>query len=277
MLLTWGQGSPLWWSALAITGLLIGILSGLFGVGGGFLLTPLLTTVFGVSESIAVGTGVSQMVGTALSSFLRYQRMGYGNTRLAWGLIGGALMGANAGAMLLGHLGRLGSISLNNHEVPVVKLVLTVLFVLLLFGIALLMLGKKTLRPNPPLAKCPAFLWGYVGFGIGVLSGLMGIGGGILLVPLMIYGFGISPLQATASATLVLLSSAVMGTVSHALRGNVYLSLTMTLLIGSTLGAQWGALRASKTAPLQLQRYFTLLVTLTALWVLGHFLWTIYR
>jgi uncharacterized protein len=268
----------LWWGALALTGLIVGVLSGLFGVGGGFLLTPLLTTVFGLPESVAVGTGVSQMVGTGLAGFLRYRRLGYGNTRVAWALIGGALMGTSAGVMLLDWLALQGTVPLNGHAIPLVRVVLTGIFVVLLSSIAIFM--HRDTSPLPPispslsptrrfpLANLPIALWGYFGFVIGMLSGLLGIGGGVFLIPLLIYGFGLAPTHATASSTLVLLASALMSTFSHALRGNVQLPLTMTLLIGSTMGAQWGALRASKAPPQQLRRQFATLVLVVCLTVL---------
>ena len=82
---------------LALLGVAVGLVAGMFGVGGGFLLTPLLSVLFGVPLPIAVGTGLCQMIGTAIASLLRHRRLGQGEIRFDFVMIGGAVVGAAAG------------------------------------------------------------------------------------------------------------------------------------------------------------------------------------
>jgi hypothetical protein len=259
------------WGGLSATGLLIGFLSGLFGVGGGFLLTPLLMTIFGVPEKVAVATGSCQMIGTAMAAQLRYARLGQTNTRLGWVMVGGALIGADAGTRLLAYLAEQGSMALNGHSVPIVRVVLTALFVMILVGMALFLLRPKPVVNRAPLARLSPALSGFFGFAMGLLSGLLGIGGGVVLVPLLVFGYGLSMGAAAASATVVLLAASAMSTFKQALSGNVNLPYAMTLLVGSTIGAQWGALRANKMSGQRLQQYFAYLVLATALYLVVDF------
>jgi hypothetical protein len=100
----------------------------------------------------------------------------------------------------------------------------------------------------------------YVGLGLGVLSGLLGVGGGVVLMPVLVYGFGFPLRQAAGTGILVLLASAMMGTFVHALAGHVELRLAFPLLVTATLSAQLGA-RATRLLPARtLRRGFALVV-----------------
>jgi uncharacterized membrane protein YfcA len=103
-----------------------------------------------------------------------------------------------------------------------------------------------------------------VGLGIGLLAGLMGIGGGVLFVPLLILVVGLAPHQAVGTSLGVVLLSSISGTIKHGLAGRVSLSLTMVLLVGSTLGVQLGAGVCRRLGGRQLRQYFAVLVFLAA-------------
>ena len=290
--------SPFWWLALSLTGLLVGFVSGLFGVGGGFLLTPLLTTLFGVGEATAVGTGLCQMAGAATAAQIRYTRLKQGETKLGILMIGGGLAGVSVGTQMLHFLEKAPVVVLPGGSVSPIKLYLSIAYVLLLAGIALWM-GRGLSRPRPgaadesPGAEKPeseflrrtpfppqTFLpragfavsvpvAAYVGLGMGLLSGLMGIGGGVILVPLLVHGFGLPIRSASATGVLMLLATSLWGTVGHARLGHVDLPLALTLLAGSSVGAQWGAVWGGRLDGRRLRRLFVLLVGLTALLVAG--------
>src|SRR5207249_604787 len=94
--------------AVVALGLGVGFLAGLFGVGGGFLLTPLLHSLLRVPLEIAVGSGLCQMIGTATTALLRHRRMRQGELRIDLLMLGGTLIGVDAGTRLMDLLGRLG-------------------------------------------------------------------------------------------------------------------------------------------------------------------------
>src|SRR5262249_32535818 len=101
-------GHPVPVMAVLGLGLVVGFLAGLFGVGGGFLLTPLLNVVLGIPLDVAVGSGLCQMIGTATTALLRHRRLGQGETRIDLLLLGGTLIGVATGARLMESLQRLG-------------------------------------------------------------------------------------------------------------------------------------------------------------------------
>src|SRR5215467_1444413 len=96
-----GIGHAVSLPALALAGLFIGYFAGMFGVGGGFLLTPLLMYGFGVPAPMAVGSALCQKCGTSIASFLKYRQLKRGEPRIDLVMIGGSLVGVDAGTRLL--------------------------------------------------------------------------------------------------------------------------------------------------------------------------------
>jgi uncharacterized protein len=266
-----------WVVALGAT---VGFIAGMFGVGGGFLLVPLLSVVFGVPIPVAAGTGMCQMIGTALVSFLRHRHLGQGEVRFDVLMLGGSLLGADAGVRTLGALAAAGSVA----GVPVVQVVVDLTFVLFLVSasvvfwieggkpkstapLARLRLGPKIMLPRIGV-EVSAIVVAWVGFFLGFVSGLLGVGGGVALLPILVYGFGFPIRQAAGTGIIVLLCTAIYGTVLHALRGNVELGLAMALLVGATSTAQLGALATSRLPPAMLRRMFSGVVLVTAVAVI---------
>src|SRR5437899_2681697 len=126
-------------AALLALGLVVGFVSGMFGVGGGFMLTPLLNVVLGVPYPVAVGSGLCQMIGTATSAFLRHRELGQGEPRVDWLMLGGSLVGVHLGTDVLRALSHIETWSVNGHAVPAVKMVLQPAYILLLLATATLM------------------------------------------------------------------------------------------------------------------------------------------
>src|SRR5215470_12833326 len=110
--------------ALAALGIVVGFVAGLFGLGGGFILTPLLSVVLKVPVPIAVGSGLCQMVGTATVAFLRHQKLRQGEPRFDVLMIGGSLLGVSGGARTVRALEQSGDVAFAGHTVPLVSLVL---------------------------------------------------------------------------------------------------------------------------------------------------------
>ena len=102
--------------------------------------------------------------------------------------------------------------------------------------------------PAVPLARVSALVIAQLGLALGFLAGLLGLGGGMALMPILVYGYGFPIRQAAGTGIVVLLASAAYGTVRHALAGHVHLGLAMALLIGASVSAQLGA-RATRRLP----------------------------
>src|SRR5262245_25393729 len=115
------NGSPFWWTALALLGLLVGVIGGMFGIGGGFLLIAFLNVLFGVPLNIAVGTGLCQVIGTAVAAFRRHRRLRQGEVKIDWIMLAGSLLGVQAGALVLDALSRRGTLVLYGHPIAAVK------------------------------------------------------------------------------------------------------------------------------------------------------------
>jgi uncharacterized membrane protein YfcA len=270
--------------ALALLGSGVGVVAGMFGVGGGFLLTPLLSVVFDIPLPIAVGTGLCQMVGTAVVAFLRHRKLGQGEVRFDILMFAGSIVGVGAGAALVSWLEKAGELVLLGSRIPIVTVVLYGGYVVLLAscswlfwrqgGLALsdggegaaplarIRWGPLVDLPNAKI-RCSVLVVAYIGMVIGFLSGLLGIGGGVALMPVLIYGFGFPIKQAAGTGILALLLTVTVGTVQHAVAGHVHLGLACILLVGSTISAQFGAVLTRKLPARTLRRVFSLLLWLT--------------
>lgn len=285
------DGQVLSLPGLVLLGAIVGFVAGAFGIGGGFLLTPLLVVVFRVPLSTAVGTSLCQIVGTAVAALLRHQRLGQGELRFDLLMLPGSLLGVEAGARTLSALTQAGSIRLGSRSVPAVNLIVEGLYAVALLAVAatywkharqrrdvlaLVRPGPLARWGPPPRVRLPAVplqgvstpVVGYLGLAMGFLGGLMGIGGGVALMPVLLYGFGFPFRQAAGTGIVVLVATSGLGTVSHALRGHVHLGLAMVLLIGSTVSAQFGAMATRRFSARSLARLHAAVVASAVLAIL---------
>jgi uncharacterized membrane protein YfcA len=264
-------GQPVSMPALAAVGLAIGFVAGMFGVGGGFILTPLLSLSFKIPMPIAVGSALCQKIGTSISSFLKHRQYQHGETRVDFVMVGASMVGVDAGTRLLGLLADLGTFT-NAHGRPVSIVTLTlegIYAAMLLFAASMTVnAARKSAQQGsapdsrqstaaapltrlrlPPYISLPSvgiprvsvIVMAYIGFATGLLSGLLGIGGGVALLPVLIYGYGFSIKDAAGTGILLLFATVVVGTLEHALRHNVDLRVALAILAGSSIGAQLGA------------------------------------
>jgi uncharacterized protein len=258
--------------------------------------------VFGVPPQIAVGSALCQSCGTSLASLLKYRHLKRGEIRIDLVMLGGGLIGVDAGTRILTYLGSLGKWQMSaGHSVPIVQLALDILFIVLLVSTALFIYsdvrrnwketvprGDRTIPgplvtrvrippyidlPNVQLKQVSVPMMCYLGFLLGLISGLMGIGGGVLFMPVLLYGFGLSARNAAGTGILLLLATASVGTFEQAVHGFVSLKLAMVILIGSSLGTQLGAL----TTHYLPNRYLRLILMLLVLVVIGMVCWNLGR
>lgn len=233
-------------------GLVIGILFGFFGMGGSFLVTPALL-VIGYSAPVAVGSGLAFVFGTSVIGALRHRDHGQVSYTLAALMILGMALGIEVGTRVVFLLSELGS----------ADFVISVVYVGLLGTVGLFVLrdartegtdvetGRVAAEVRaiklPPVMSLPggatvsAWIILGAGSGIGVLSGCLGVGGGFLLLPVMVYGFGIPTAIAAGTSILQISVSGAFGTFVYAQSNAVDIPVVAALLVGSALGARIGA------------------------------------
>jgi uncharacterized membrane protein YfcA len=254
----------MWWSSLALLGGGIGVLSGLYGVGGAFLLTPLLMTLFGLAQPVAAGTGLCQTIGTATAAMIRHRRLGHGEFKIDVILLAGSLLGVQQGVSAARYLETRSAATGGGAAFsPAAEISCVYLALLIVIAVGILRGEPKRLGsgepgflariPIPPYTVLPATgvrisipVLAYVGLGLGFLSGLLGIGGGVLLVPLLVHGLGVPLRTVAGTGILLLLATALVGTAAYARAGLVDRNTALVLLAGSTVGAQIGASLAGR-------------------------------
>lgn len=270
----------LWIVAL---GMLTGVLSGLFGVGGGFLTTPLLM-FYGIPPTVAAASASTQVTGASVSGMLAHSRRGGVDYRMGMVMVAGGIFGAMLGALLFRLLQSLGQIDV----------VISILYVLMLGTIGSLMMREalEKLRPregqvqtvrkrrhHPIIAALP-MRWRFyrsglyisplgpllLGVIVGILTMLMGVGGGFILVPAMLYILGMSGNVVVGTSLFQILFVTMSATMMHSLTTKaVDIVLAGLLLLGSVLGAQFGTQIALKARPEVLRLVLAAIVLAVAL------------
>ncbi len=260
----------------------VGVLSGVFGVGGGFLLTPLLI-VIGVPHTVAVASSANQVVGASVSGALAHWRRGNIDFQMGIVLLAGGFAGSAAGVWLFAMLRRMGQIDL----------AISLAYALLLGTLGTLMLAESTRamlrlrRPGAGRRKLHQHTWLHglplkmrfrrsklyisallplsLGFVVGLLSGAMGLGGGFVMVPAMIYLLGMptATVPGTSLFQIIFVSASV--TVLQAVEnGALDAVLALVLLVGGVLGAQLGTRFGARLRGEQLRALLALLVLAVA-------------
>jgi hypothetical protein len=238
-------------AALALS-TLIGLSLGLLGGGGSTLAVPVLVYVAGVDVHAAIGMSLAVVGSTALVGGTIHARAGRVDGRTA-ALFGGAGMaGAPLGAQA-------------THAVA--PRVLLLLFAALMLVVGGLMLRQRVGRG--PLARPPrrAPVAG-AGFGVGLLTGFLGVGGGFLIVPALTLLAGLPIHAAVGTSLLVIALNCAAGLAGHLGRGEVPLGLTAAFTMASALGALAGVRLAVALDPLRLRRAFAVFVVLVGLLLL---------
>jgi uncharacterized membrane protein YfcA len=269
---------------VALLGLGVGLIAGMFGVGGGFLLVPLLHVVLGVPLPAAVGAALCQTIATGLGALIRYRDMGHAEARFDVMLLGGSLLGVDAGARLLELLSTGATATVFGYTFLTLRLVVTASYVVIFVIIAALLWWKPAPASEepeepgvlarlrvPPYASLPVAgvprvsgpVIGMIGLVNGLIAGLIGIGGGILLIPIMLYGFGFNIRKTAGTGIVVVLAVAIIGTIRHASLGNVHLGLAVTVMIGAALAAQVGASLTKTLSAKTLRRALALVLVST--------------
>jgi uncharacterized membrane protein YfcA len=268
---------------IVLLGLFVGLLSGMFGVGGGFLTTPLLI-VYGIPPTVAAASSASQVTGASVSGvFAHLGRRGV-DFKMGGVLVAGGIVGSFAGAWIFKLLQSTGQLDT----------VIAVIYVLLLGWIGGTMANEsirsirhartgiappaRKRRHHPLVAALPLRTRFYrsglyisplapliLGFCTGILTILLGVGGGFILVPAMIYLLGMATQVVVGTSLFQTLFVTAWATMVHAMTTKaVDIVLAALLLIGSVTGAQLGARFANRVKPEYLRFALAVIVLLVA-------------
>jgi uncharacterized membrane protein YfcA len=267
---------------MIVLGFVVGVLSGMFGVGGGFLTTPLLI-FYGIPPTVAVASATTQITGASVSGAMVHMRRGGVDMKMAAVMTVGGLFGSIVGAALFRLLQTSGQIDV----------VIGLLYVLILFSIGFLMLKdslvmlgylKPSESPQSPhhnrwVASLP-LRWRFyssglyispiaplaLGFGAGILTVFLGIGGGFILVPAMIYLLGMPARVVIGTSLAMILAVSASTTLVHSLTTRaVDIVLAALLLVGGVIGAQYGALLTTRVKPDYLRLALAIIILLVGL------------
>ena len=256
---------------------IVGVLSGMFGVGGGFLMTPLLFFI-GIPPAVAVATGTNQIVASSFSGVLAHLRRKTVDLRMGSVLLAGGLVGAAAGVQLFALLRRLGQ----------VDLMVTLFYVVFLGIIGGLMFIEslraiRKSRRSGAVRKRKKHYWVHnlpfkmrfrtsglyisvipplvVGVVVGILAAIMGVGGGFIMVPAMIYLLGMPTKVVVGTSLFQIIFVTAFTTLMHATTNySVDMMLALVLIVGGVVGAQIGTRIAVRMQAEELRILLALLV-----------------
>lgn len=255
---------------------IVGVLSGMFGVGGGFLMTPLLFFI-GIPPAVAVATEANQIVASSFSGVLAHLRRKTVDLRMGTVLLVGGLVGAALGVILFNYLKSLGQVDL------LVKLCY-VLFLGVIGGLMFiesLRAIRNTRRGAAPKRKKHGWVHKLplkmrfrtsglyisvipplvVGVSVGVLAAIMGVGGGFVMVPAMIYILGMPTKVVVGTSLFQIIFVTAFTTLLHATTNyTVDVALAVLLLVGGVIGAQIGTMIGTRMKAEQLRIWLAMMV-----------------
>ena len=262
-------------------GLAVGFISGMFGVGGGFLMTPFLIFL-GISPGVAVATVASHITASSFSGALSHWRRRAIDVAMSFILLSGGLVGTASGVLLFTKLRAIGQLDL----------LIGLSYLIMLTAVGGLMLAESVRaivrarrQQFSSLRRSGAHTWVHglplkirfrhskiyvsvipvwgIGYVIGLVGAVMGIGGGFLLVPMLIYFLRMPTATVIGTAAVLTTATMAVASVMHALTNHlVDAVLALVLMVGGVIGAQFGA-RAAQKMPAERLRLLLALLILT--------------
>ncbi|MGQ0669375.1 MAG: sulfite exporter TauE/SafE family protein [Actinomycetota bacterium] len=215
--------------AIAALGILIGLVAGvgagLFGVGGGIVTTPAIQILLGGTAIEAVATPLPVIFPTALVGVLTYRRAGEVSFRAAAWAVGPGTVGAVGGAALTGLV--------NPHALLVVTAAL--------IGLTAAQVARGKAYAIRARGSTPGWQYAIAGFAAGFVSGMLGVGGGIILVPVLTTLLGMPLKRALGTSLAIIAALVIPGTIVHAALGHIDWPIFVVLTLGVIPGARMGA------------------------------------
>lgn len=271
-----------------VIGAAVGLLTGMVGVGGGFITVPALHILAGIPLHLAVGSAACQTLGPLTTGILHRRGARTLQIRLALTMLGGTLTGLFLGLRFLEWAkAPEATLPVGGRGVPRIDLVLLscylglLLFLAVIIALEWLLTRGRPPRPRrglldalklPPLGRYPEVdgrplslpVVVVLAIGVGFLSGGLGMGGAIVLVPALVYLIGV-PTHRAVSVSLVLFWFTTIGAAGgHALHDNVDLVLVCMLLVGGTAGAKVGSIIAERMSGRRLRFILAMMILVSA-------------
>jgi uncharacterized membrane protein YfcA len=259
-------GVKIFWPGLVILGIGVGVIGGFFGMGGAWMVTPGLN-ILGFPMAFAIGTDIAHMAGKSLISTMRHGKFGNVDYKLGFIMLFGTIVGFEVGAQMIMWLERIGS----------VELVVRWLYIILLMFITYMVFADVAKRKQkerealkagkeldklatglewhktfhkikiPPMVHlkaagiyCSAWLPIMVSFITGWLAGILGIGGGLIRMPSLIYILGCPTHVAVGTDLFEVMISGLYGAGTYTFKGRTELVAALIMLVGAAVGAQIG-------------------------------------
>jgi len=258
-------GVNIFWPGLLLIGFSVGTIGGFFGMGGAWMVTPGLN-ILGFPMAFAIGTDIAHIAGKSMISTMRHSKFGNVDYRLGFIMLIGTMIGIELGAQLVMYFERMGNIG------PVVRWVYVVFLILIAFMVfydyfkAVASDRRKSQDPShtgatgginwaptlhkikiPPMMHfkvagiyCSMWLPVFVSFLTGVLAGFLGIGGGLLRMPSLIYFIGVPTHVAVGTDLFEVMISGLYGAFTFSLKGRIEIVAVFVMLCGAAIGAQIG-------------------------------------
>jgi len=260
-------GVHVWWPGLVILGLGVGIIGGFFGMGGAWMVTPALN-ILGFPMAFAIGTDITHMAGKSIISTMRHAKFGNVDYKLSLIMVFGTIPGLELGARNVMWLERIGKIDLYVRSGYLI--LLTAIAWMIFTDVVKLRRTEREARmrglpadhlvtgidwyktlqriPIPPIVnfnkagiRCSVWLPIGVAFFTGWLAGVLGIGGGLIRMPSLIYLIGCPTHVAVGTDLFEIAVSGLYGAATYSYKGRVELWAALIMLVGAAIGAQIGA------------------------------------
>ncbi|MES0489921.1 MAG: sulfite exporter TauE/SafE family protein [Leptospirales bacterium] len=245
-------GLTSWFDVLFLffSGIIAGVLSAIFGVGGGFLFTPLFHTWFHFSAVNSVATSMAQIPFTTLSGLIKYLRKINIQYKEGFTMLAGALPASQAAVFTYKWTSRHLSDTIVYGTSTFLDLFLAIAFTFLLFSMGVYtIINNRREKPetepgNKKTSTLRTLIWGIA---VGLVSGFFGVGGGFLAVPYFIYVCGYTPAQSSATSLFIIFPVAFLSTLHFWSLDQVIVAPALVAAIGGIMGAQLGAQISLKT------------------------------
>ena len=275
-----------WWPGLIILGLLIGVVTGLFGIGGGFLLVPALRIIFNIPYPVAIGSSMLHIMLTATFSAYKHWAQKNIDPKLGIFMAIGSLFGAESGIRLLQVIRAWGT----------VDIVISLCFLVLMTSVAVFMFYESTragieepktvfgeMLKNcklPPLVSfarsdivcISAWIPITLSFFVGCLTGLLGIGGGFINFPLMVYLIGVPTRVAVGTGTFQVLVASAYCVARNLQEGFIDFLLVFLMVLGSVVGVNLGVKLCVLINVRNTRKYFACILLLAIVMIVYHLL-----
>jgi len=239
---------------LALIGLAAGLLSGLFGIGGGTIIVPALAIWLGMSQRLAAGTSVTAILPTAVVGSISYAAQGNVDWVAALCLAIGIVAGAQLGTYLLARL-----------PVSAIQWAFMVFLVVIIVSLWLVVPQREDQIGLTVISACLLVLTGFV---TGVLSGVLGVGGGVIVVPVLMFFFGANDLVAKGSSLVMMIPGSISGTLGNWRRKNVDMRAALIVGLTASLCVPFSSFLATLLDPFVANVLFSLYLTFIAVQML---------